>query len=275
MNHRIASALAAVTLIGTAVTAAGPAVGDEGSAAQRATLRSVILTGPKDVTEGDLYTITVKVAAPRKAKTVQLQALRPEYAGDSTPVWVVVKTRKVNATANHTFRALADAGESQRYRAVATYVDGKPIWSKAMSVRVWHWTDLSRYTAYYKVGTVYDESYWAFAMNGDTWEGWRTRSSMAESRYTLGRNCKSFRGTMGVDDFTDDGGTAQITLLTDESNVVYTSPTLVPGEVVNVQLDLELPYRFSIQGRNTSPDDGIVRDVYPAIGAAQFLCHFS
>ena len=197
----------------------------------------------------------------------------PEYYGDPTPVWTIARTSKVRGAAEQTYRALADTSSTQQYRAVVTYADGQRATSHRITVRLWHWIDLASYTAYYRVGAVYDVL--SFAMNGDTWKGWYVHNGMGESRYTLGRNCTAFRGTVGVGDFTDDGGTAQITLLTDETNIVYTSPTLVPGQVTQVELALDKPYRFSIQGRDTTPADGIARDVYPAIGAPQFLCHFS
>ena len=288
MNRRVASMLAAATLIGSGMATVGPAAATDVSGGRpplhagtiavashraTATARTVTLVAPKDMTEGDRFVVVARITAPRKARTIQWQALLPAYLGDPTPKWTVVKTTRVNGNPKRTYKALAGLSETQRYRAVVTYVDSRPVRSRAISVRVWHWTDLTTYQAYYKVGTVYDNPYFSFPMNGDTWTGWRTTSSMAESRYTLGRNCKAFRGTLGVDDYTDDGGTAQITLLTEETNVVYTSPTLVPGQVVAVQFDLDSPYRFGIQGRNTTPDDGIARDVSPAIGAAQFLCH--
>lgn len=274
--NRLRLALAAAILFSGAATTAAPsvaAVAPTTEADNRTATRSVTLAAPTDVTEGDRYTVAAKVTSARKAKTIQWQALLPYYTGEL--VWTAVRTTKVRDTGTQVYRALADASETQVFRAVVTYTDGQHVTSHRATVRLWHWVDLTSYTSYYKVGNVYDSPYVSFAMNGDTWEGWYVHNGMGETRYTLGRNCTAFRGTLGVGDFTDDGGTAQITLLTDETNVVYTSPTLVPGQVVPVQLDLDKPYRFGVQGRDTTPDDGIARDVYPAIGAPQLLCHFS
>ena len=276
MNHRTLLTLVAALLVSGAAATAGPAVADRAAApetASRASTRSVTISAPRDVTEGDRYTVTAKVSAASKARTIQWQSLQPYYTGEL--VWTALRTNKIRGAAAQTYKALADTSSTQQYRAVVTYADGQSVTSHRTTVRLWHWIDLGSYTAYYRVGVVFDSPYVSFAMNGDTWEGWYVHNGMGESRYTLGRNCTAFRGTIGVGDFTDDGGTAQITLLTDETNIVYTSPTLVPGQVTQVQLDLDKPYRFSIQGRDTTPEDGITRDVYPAIGAPQFLCHFS
>ncbi|SFC29642.1 hypothetical protein SAMN04487968_10580 [Nocardioides terrae] len=59
---------------------------------------------------------------------------------------------------------------------------------------------------------------------------------------------------------------------------VWQSPALRPGSVVPVDLPLTSPYRFAIAGQNTSPpldDRGALPAAYPAIGDAQFLCHFA
>jgi hypothetical protein len=237
--------------------------------------RTVSLKGPGDVTEGSRYVVTANVSTPRRARTIRWQALQPEYPYSSTLVWTTIQTRKTHGLATSTYRALADESQSQRFRVIVTYDDHKTIRSKPITIRLWHWTDLSHYRAYYEVGGVIDSEYYSFAMDGDTWKGWYDwDDAMAESRYTLGRNCKGFRGTLGLGDSSDDGATGRITLLTDESKTVYTSPTLVPGKVVKLQLPLSSPYRFSIQGRDTTPVDGVDRDVYRAVGAPQFLCHF-
>lgn len=232
--------------------------------------RSVTVTqSPKNVTQGARFTVTVRVGSPTQAKTVQIEARTQDIYGNTT--WTVLKSQKVRATAKHTFKLLATGVDTQRYRARATYRTGKPV-IDAFSVTVWQWTDLHRVSSYYSTAGVAANAYSQLAMNGDQYIGWYTYGSygMWETRYTPGRSCKAFRGILGVTDASADGSSAEFTLLTDESSVVYTSSSLVPGMVETMQIPIANPYRFSIQARNTSP--GGLRG-YPAIGNPQFLCN--
>ena len=180
-----------------------------------------------------------------------------------------MKTRKVRGTAKHTFKLLATGVDTQRFRARAKYRSGQPAISQSFGITVWQWTDLREVSYYYVTNGAYAGQ---FAMNGDQYIGWFTSGhyGMWETRYTTGRNCKAFRGVFGVTDSSDDGSSAQFTLLTDESTEAYASPVLVPGTVEPVQFAVAKPYRFSIQARNTSPDG--LRS-FPAIGTPQLLCN--
>ena len=266
MRIRVAGILLPITLLGAAVAAPAQAV----PAVQRSTT-PVVLVAPAvhDVNQGDLFSVTVKVGAARLAKTVQIQAQTKDIYGKLE--WTLLKTANVHAEATHVLKVMADGVDSERFRAVATYRDRKPVVSKAFAVTVWTWTDLSLISSYYETFGISSGAYSQFGMNGDQYIGWYTydRSGMWEQRYTPGRHCKAFRGVFGVSDSSADGSSAQFTVLTDETNVVYQSPTLVPGAVTDVQFDLALPYRLSIQARNTSPD-GVLS--YPAIGNPQLLC---
>ncbi len=212
----------------------------------------------------------------RDAKRIEFQQFLPEYLGDSTPVWTAVRSRRVTNGGSLILKMVADDSVTQRIRAVITYTSGDRSTSRPANVKIWHWINLYDFDAYYSAGAIWDSQFISFAMNGDTWLGWQTysSSSMWESRYTLGRHCKAFRGTLGLKDDSSDGTTATVTLLTDETTEVYTSPTLVPGAVEQVEFDLARPYRFSIQGRDTTPDSEATHVVHPAIGTPQFLCYF-
>ena len=228
-----------------------------------------VVKAPTNVTQGDRFDVTVRVTGATQAKTVQLQTQTKDIYGN--PQWTPTKTVRVVSTAKHTLKALADQVNAQRYRAVATYRDGKRVASKPFHVTVWSWTDLYAISSYYSTSGIANSSMSQFAMNGDQYLGWYVYldEGMWERRYTPGRNCKAFRGVFGVTDSSADGSSAQFTLLTDETNVVYTSPTLVPGPVTKAQFNLAKPYRLSIQARNTSPNGELS---YPAIGNPQLLC---
>ena len=224
---------------------------------------------PKDLTLGDRFTVTAKVSRARLAKTVQIQTQTLDYYGNKQ--WTSTKTSRVKGAARHTFNLVASGVDRQKIRALVTYRDGAQVASKSVGYTIWQWTNLSSFSSYYRTGGVMDYSWSQFGMNGDQYVGWYTLGGydMWEARYTPGRNCKAFRGVFGVTDDSADGSSAEFTLVTDETTTVYQSPSLVPGSVETVQLDLAKPYRFAIQARNTSPD-GVWS--YPAIGNPQFLC---
>jgi hypothetical protein len=274
MFRRMAIVLAA-GLMGAGISASvEPAVSAESpahaSVASKGSPHSVsILKAPHDVTQGDKYDVVVRVGSPRLAKTLQIQMRTTDYFG--TQEWTQVKTVRIAGKAKHAVTLVATGVGKQRFRALAAYREGKPQSSPAFGMTVWQWTDLHAIPSYYETGGIYPE-YGQFGMNGDQYRGWFTYVDygMWESRYTPGRNCKAFRGVFGVTDDSSDGSSAEFTLLAEEGDVVYQSPSLVPGAVETVQFDVARPYRFAIQARDTSPEGAVS---YPAIGNPEFLCN--
>jgi hypothetical protein len=228
-----------------------------------------ITSAPSNVTEGDRMKLGAKVASASKATRVQLQERQVDIFGNSS--WVTVRSEKVRGRARHTFTLTADGLNKERYRARAVYRSGKAVVSSAVTVTVWRWIALSNYRAYYSTNGVANNPYSDFNMNGRQYLGWYTYSSDPswEARYTPGRNCKAFRGELGVRDESSDGSSATITLLTDDDQVLYESPSLKPGSVTKINLAMGRPYRFIIRAVDTSPD-GLY--AYPAIGDPAYLC---
>jgi hypothetical protein len=234
-----------------------------------AAVRTVeVVKKPRNVTLGARFAVTVRAGAVRQARRVKIQTRTEDLYGNTQ--WTTVRGRKVNGQARHRFKLVATEPNVQRFRSVVRYRDGKSVTSRPFAVTVWQWVDLARFDAYYETAGIIHYQSSQFPMNGDQYLGWYTYQDrgMWESRYTPGRNCKAFRGTFGVTDHSADGSSGRFTLLADDE-VVFESPTLVPGMVKVARVDLAKPYRFAVQARNTS-SEGVL--AWPAIGGPQFLC---
>ncbi|HEX4812820.1 MAG TPA: hypothetical protein VFV66_08715 [Nonomuraea sp.] len=254
-----------------AMAASGvPLVASTQASAASAEVHAVEITSaPSQATEGDRITIKAKVASPRKADRVQLQERQVDIYGNAS--WVTVRSRSVRGTARHTFTVVADGINREHYRARATYRQGKAAVSKRKGVTVWRWISLTNYRPYYSTYGISATPYSNFAMNGRQYIGWYTYSSYRawEARYTPGRNCKAFRGELGVRDESNDGSRAIITLLTEEDQVLFESPVLTPGAVTKVSVSMARPYRFTVRAADVS-SEGV--HALPAIGDPFFLC---
>jgi hypothetical protein len=244
-------------------------VAPTGAVASSAAVRVVeVVKKPRQVTLGARFSVTVRVGAAREASRLRIETQTEDVYGNKQ--WTAVKVRRVNTQSRHTLKLVATEPNVQRYRATVRYRDGKTVAAKPFAVTVWQWVDLSRFDAYYATAGISDHQYSQFPMNGDQHIGWYTYldHGMWEARYTTGRKCTAFRGTFGMTDHSADGSSGRFTLLAD-GEVVYDSPTLVPGVVATPRVSLAKPYRFAIQARNTSTD-GVL--AWPAIGGPQFLC---
>ena len=257
----------------TAATSLGAGIGVAAviPPASATTVRAVtIVSASKSAVLGDRVAVTVKVASPTRARSVQLQTLTKDIYGNSS--WSRISTQQVSGTARHTFRPVLNQANRERFRAVATYKTGKRVASKPVGVAVWSWTPLAKLPAYYTTNGVNSYEYSNFGMAGNQYLGWFTYGSygMWEARYTSGRHCKALRGDFGVNDKSADGATVQLDIVNvDSGELLYRSPTLSPGMVAKATVALPSPYRISIRARNTSAD-GVLG--YPAIGDPQLLC---
>jgi hypothetical protein len=262
------AALASTLLLGL------PGAAD--AATHRATLRA-----PGSAIEGDRFSVSVRISSPKKAKRVEFQRLTKDILAGTK--WTKLRSLPVRRHATRSISVLADGDPSARIRAVVTYTGTKKkAVSRPLTVNYWHWTPLARLARYASSGYVVDSEYVSFNMNGRSWKGWYDGGGSAESRYTLGRNCTRFKGYVGLTDRSADGSQGAVTLsvITSDSamQTVWRSPALTAGSVVPVDIALASPYRFAIAGQNTGTpvdDRGTVPAAYPAVGDAQFLCHFS
>jgi hypothetical protein len=238
------------------------------------------VASPANAVEGERFTVTARIGSPKRATRVEFQRLTEDIFGEAR--WTKLRSLPVRRHAKRSITVLADGESYARIRVVVSYVGSKrKAVSRPVTVNYWHWTPIGRFARYASSGYVVDYDVISFAMNGRSWKGWYDGGGSAESRYTLGRNCTRFRGYAGLKDDSKDGATGRITLsvISPDNSLqpVYDSPDLRPGSVVPININLASPYRFAVAGRNTSvpiDDKGTVPAAYPAIGDAQFLCHF-
>lgn len=278
-SPRAARVIAALTTAGAlALTFGSPDASAESfppdgptASAARANAPSAKVTVPPAVTQGDRFTVHVTVKHRAQVRRVHVQQRVANVYGDWS--WLTVKKLRVRSGAGVDYQAVAGETDRETYRALLQPKSGKPVASRPASVEVWHWYPLSDFDSYYSTGGVVDATYGQFTMNGSAYIGsWYTygTSRSWESRYTLGRRCRTMRGTFGVTDKSADGSSATIQVLAEGVDVVYASSPLAPGVVDTPLVPLATPYRISVIGTNTSPD-GVA--AYPAAGDLQFLCH--
>jgi hypothetical protein len=262
----ILRALVACALV-VGAAAASPAEAKTGRMASP----TVTVSAPADRVEGDRYAVTVHIGVARKAERLSLLKETENIYGDLE--WTPVKSLKVQGRSTIKVPTVADELNSNRFRAQVRYADGRTVTSRPVTITVWHWYPISDFDRYYGAGSFNDYEYTSFAMNGDQWMGWYTygASTAWEGRYTTGRNCKVFRGVAGVRDESSDDSSGTITLVADETDIVWESPELTPGMVAPFEVRLDTPYRFAIQAHDTSTDPAYSA---PAIGSPEFLCNF-
>jgi hypothetical protein len=229
------------------------------------------LTAPSQVTEGDRYTVRIKLQRPSLLRRVHVQHRVADVFGDRS--WQTVKTLKPRSGNRLSYRTVAGDTDREIFRVLLQPRSGRSVTSKPVPVDVWHWYPLTTFDSYYATAGVADYNGNQFAMNGRTYTGsWYTYGTARswESRYTLGRKCTNMSGTFGLTDSSADGSSATVQVLAEGVEPIYTSPTLAPGAVDTRLTPLASPYRISILGTNTSPDKVLA---YPAAGDLQFLCH--
>lgn len=236
---------------------------------------ATVKTSANQVTEGDRYTVTARVKSPTQAAKVTLEKFRPPLYDGGRSYWDTVKITKTRGKAKTKFGVVATSENTERYRAVVTYKNAKPVKSKPVNVTVSRWIPLSDYAPYYNTGGT---GFGTATINGQAYKGWGaaaySHTGAWDTRFTPGRNCQSFRGILGLGDISNDGSTGTIQFTADDAPT-YQSPTLTPGMAVPVTIPLPQPYRFGIQLTDTTPGGTTGRDpiqAWPVIGDPAFLC---
>jgi hypothetical protein len=237
---------------------------------------------PTDATQGEKFTVTGRIGKPKRALRVTFQYKETGvYDLQSITRWTTLKTVKVKHRAAVTITTQADAAKEAEFRAVVTYRGNRrTATSSPVRVNYWHWQGLSG--RYYTAG--YGTDVFGFNMGGKSWNGWyQYGGPSAESRYTLNGACKRFKATVGLTDQSADGSTGAVTFSTINpaatAHPIWSSPVLVPGRTVTVDLPLAAPYRFSIFGQNTSTPvtdnngKSVTPAAYPAVADPELLCH--
>ena len=279
---RPVAAVIALVAVALAVALPAPALAGTSHQAAKKALARPSIKAPAVAIEGARFAVTVSVPTSRQATTIQLQFHdQHDYDYQSTLAWTNKATMRVKGRRQVTFHLHADQAHEAWFRGVVTYRGAnRPAASSAVRVNYQHWFPLSAFDRYYSAGSAIDLL--SFSMAGSAWNGWYANGSAGESRYTLGGGCVRFRGAVGVTDSSSDGATGVVTLATiapgGTSTPLYTSPDLVAGQTVRVDLPLAKPYRFSIAGQDTTPavtDGSRQPRAYAALGDPEFLCHFN
>lgn len=277
--HRI---IVGVLALSATVIGASGATAPTGAVEAGPVRHSVQVAAPGDVSEGEFFTVSARLASPRRAARVEFQhQVTGAHSFESITQWTPAAAVRVLGRRTVRLRLRADTARSARFRAVVSYRGTKRT-ATSPSVRVdfCHWQGLP--WGYSHVGSAIDDL--AFSMAGRDWNGWQMYGGgSAETRYTLAGECKELKATVGLTDRSDDGATGSVVLSTIDptatARAAWTSPVLVPGRTVAVHVRLSAPYRFSIFGQNTSAPgvDGsghaTARSAYPAFGDPEFLCH--
>lgn len=279
-RNRIAAVLVAATL-GFATTEASaltaspdssssPAV-DRAETAAAFSRGASVRVSATELEEGRRFTVTARVQSPRRAKTLTWQRWDIPAHSYYSPSWKPLRTVKVAGRRSITLPRVATGRNTERYRVVVTYKKGRKVTSKPAAAKVWHWVPLRDISSYYSTATV---GFGEADVNGRRYKAWGAysfmRSGSGEMRFTPGRNCKEFRGTLGLTDNSHDGSTGTIGLTNADGESVFTSPTLVPGMTAPMTLKLDRPYRFGLVAANTSPE-GV--SAWPVVADPRLLCH--
>lgn len=249
------------------------------SASRAASINKPTLTAPRTAIEGAHFLVTVQVAAPSRASRVILQFRdRRNYDYQSTQTWTAKLSKNAKGHRKVAFRIAADEAREAWFRAVVSYRGGGTARSAAARVDYQHWLPLSSFSRYYYSGSSVD--FMSFQMAGRSWRGWYTLG-VGEARYTLGSGCVRLRAAAGLTDDSGDGATGRLTLSTIDpgggATLLYASPELTAGRTVAIDRRLAHPYRFSVSGRDTTPeaaDRSAQARAYAALGDPEFLCHF-
>lgn len=230
----------------------------------------VVHDSDREVVEGDRIAITARVPKARAARRVVLERLKmPVYEGIGSPTWETVRSVAARGRARIRFKTLAQQPDIEKLRIRVTYKNQrKSALSRPVSLKVWSWVPLREIPTYYSSPSA---SLVELPIGGRKYPAWGAYFGSAlsyESRFTAGRNCKTFRGIAGLTDASQDGATGTVQVSADEQ-LVWSSPTLTPGVTVPIELALSLPYRFALVATNTSSPG--VRS-YPAVGNPELLC---
>jgi hypothetical protein len=214
--------------------------------------------------------------SPKSAAKVTVQKFDPPEYSFQEPAWVDVKTVSVRGRTKIKTGVVATDHNTERDRAIVRYKTSKPITTRPVTVRIWRWIPLSDYTPYYETGGTTTRG--IFGINGRVYTGFGpylySHIGSWEARFTPGRHCKVLKGTVGLDDDSDDGSSGTIAI-TGDDEPIYQSPSLTPGVDLAITIPLTKPYRLGIQLSDTSPggtEDHDEIESYPAIGDPALLC---
>jgi hypothetical protein len=205
---------------------------------------------------------SVRPAAPGAKVKLQLR-----YADQKK--WKTVATDTLSSRSRFKFKDKVNSVRTRKYRVLKPAGPNRAAGhSKPLKVTVFGWRDLTSLNPAASSG--FGEYENGVKMNGVAYPN-SLRSYTAYPPgspntidYNLNRACKSFRGTAGLDDSSQVGGTAQVSLSTD-GTVRYTA-TFGLTQSAPVAFDVTHAFRLTVAA---VPVNGAA-----AVGTPQVLCSF-
>jgi NPCBM/NEW2 domain len=266
MNRRTIAAGAILAVALSSATALASA--DAAPATQHAKAGTYRVTAKVNKTEPMVnkqikIKATVKPAAPGAPVTLQLKY-------DDQKQWKTIGHGRLNSQGKVTFTDKVSSPRVRKYRVV------KPADAKAGAgsgetekVFVFGWRDLTSIPTatssnMYKVDSLSMNGV-AFPSSVRSYIGYPAPGNTGSIEYNLNRDCKAFRGTVGVDDSSPSSGTATIQLATDGTPRYSGSFALTQSAPVT--FDVTKVFRLSITETNTN--NGVA-----GVGTPQVLCSF-
>jgi hypothetical protein len=265
-----AAAILAVTLGGSAVLASAEAATPSARPTAHATAKAGAFTVTANVNKteplaGSKVKVkgSVKPAAPGAKVVLQLR-----YAGQKK--WKSVGTDRLSATGRFRFKDKISSVRERKYRVVKPAGRQRAAGhSKSLKVTVFGWRDLTsiRVATANGMGTTDSVSIngVAFPQSIQSYSFTYPPGSGHSIEFNLNRSCKAFRGTVGLADTSQGGGSATVQLSTD--GVSRYSGSFALTQSAPVAFDVTKVFRLSV---TAAPANGGVA----AVGTPQVLCSF-
>ena len=205
---------------------------------------------------------TVSPAAPGAAVTLQVKY-------EDRKSWKTIDHGRLNGAGKVTFKDKVGSVRERRYRVVKPAGPGRGAGQGTTpKVTVFGWRDLTSL----EPATVTNMSETQFVdINGVRYPNslrsyyFGPQSPTVSIEYNLNRDCKSFRGTIGLDDHSPTGSSAVLAFATD--GTARWSGTFGLAQSAPVAFDVTHVFRLTIGAVNSGNAVG-------AVGTPQVLCSF-
>jgi hypothetical protein len=260
----VAGTAIALSLAGTAALAPAQAYpARAGSVARAGTFTVTATVKDNEPLVGSKVKIkgTVKPAAPGAEVLLQLR-----YAGQKT--WKTVDHARLSKASKFKFKDKVTSVRERKYRVVKQAGPHRGAGhSKALKVTVFGWRTLDslkpvRASGFFEAGAV--------PINGVSYPNSLRAFDTANPPpnyidYNLNRDCKTFRGTVGLADISSSTGTATVSIVTDGTPKYSGSFAL--AQSAPVAFDIANAFRLTVNA--TLANGGLA-----AVGTPEVLCSF-
>jgi NPCBM/NEW2 domain-containing protein len=232
------------------------------AAAPTSTARAYQVTAKVDETEPLLDTkvkikATVSPAAPGSTVTLQVRY-------EDQKRWKTIATGRLSNASKYTFKDEVGSVRERKYRVVKTASAGRAAGhSAALKVTVFSWRTLDSIPPL-PGATIYASG--SAAMNATTYaHSLKGTLSPGRVEYNLNRDCKQLDAVYGIDDSSQLGASAVLSVLADGTQTFSGSFSLTQAQ--HAITDVTGVFRLAI---TSSQSGGGV----PAVGMPQVLCSF-